>query len=78
MLYKLSFQYQDPYLGRSPIRMVIGDITSIYNVFSALKREDELGRRVGIEVRPILPHGDQGEVTYSHGVLLGEDRMPPC
>ena len=78
MLYKLSFQMDDSLTGRSPIFMIMGDISSVYRVFSSLRRDESENHHVAIEVRPILPGGDQGEVTYSHGVLLGEDRVPPC
>jgi len=78
MLYKLSFQFNDALVGRSQIFMVIGDISSIYRVYNAIRREGAVGFEIAAEVRPILPGRDLGEVTYSQGVLLGDDRKPPC
>lgn len=78
MLYKLSFQFNDTLVGRSQIFMVMGDISSIYRVYNAIRREGTVGFEIAAEVRPILPGGDLGEVTYSQGVLLGDDRKPPC
>jgi len=78
MLHKLSFQFNDSITGRSQIFMVLGDISSIYRVYNALRREGAVGFEISAEVRPILPGGDLGEVTYSQGVLLGDDRKPPC
>lgn len=78
MLYKLSFQFNDALVGRSQIFMVIGDISSIYRVYNAIRREGAAGFEIAAEVRPILPGRDLGEVTYSQGVLLGDDRKPPC
>ena len=78
MLYKLSFQINDSITGRSPVFMIVGDISSVYRVFSSLSRDQSESHHIAAEVRPILPGGDQGEVTHSHGVLLCEDRVPPC
>jgi len=78
MLYKLSFQFNDALVGRSQIFMVMGDISSIYRVYNALRREGAESLEIAAEVRPILPGRDLGEVTYSQGVLLGDDRKPPC
>jgi len=78
MLHKLSFQFNDTLVGRSQIFMVLGDISSIYRVYNAIRREGAVGFEIAAEVRPILPGGDLGEVTYSQGVLLGDDRKPPC
>lgn len=78
MMYKLTFQYFSPEVGRTPIYFVVGGIDAVHRLFISLRRDESETFKIAAEIRPLLPEGDVGERTYSYGNLIGENRVPPC